>query len=145
MGWGVAPVRALLDAGIDVGLGTSGGGSNDAGHLLADARLAMQVSALVGPQLSAESVLTSATAGSARGLGRAELGNLELGAAGDIVVWDVSGVADAGVADPVAGLLWAHPGRRPRHVLVAGRFVVRDYRLVRADEDEIVAAAAEIA
>jgi 8-oxoguanine deaminase len=95
--------------------------------------------------LSAESVLTSATAGSARGLGRAELGNLELGAAGDIVVWDVSGVADAGVADPVAGLLWAHPGRRPRHVLVAGRFVVRDYRLVRADEDEIVAAAAEIA
>jgi 8-oxoguanine deaminase len=144
MGWGIAPVRELMDAGIEVGLGTSGGGSNDAGHLLADARLAMQVSALVGPQLSAESVLASATVGSARGLGRAELGNLEIGAAADIVVWDVSGVADAGVADPVAGLLWAHPGRRPRHVLIAGRFVVRDYRLVHADEDEIVAAAAEI-
>ena len=40
MGWGVAPVGALLDAGVAVGLGTSGGGSNDAGHLLADARLA---------------------------------------------------------------------------------------------------------
>ena len=48
MGWGVAPVAALREAGIVVGLGTSGGGSNDAGHLLADARLAMQVSGLVG-------------------------------------------------------------------------------------------------
>jgi hypothetical protein len=37
MGWGIAPVRRLQEAGITVGLGTSGGGSNDAGHLLADA------------------------------------------------------------------------------------------------------------
>jgi cytosine/adenosine deaminase-related metal-dependent hydrolase len=37
MGWGVAPAAALSDAGVIVGLGTSGGGSNDAGHLLADA------------------------------------------------------------------------------------------------------------
>lgn len=139
MGWGIAAVAALRDAGIVLGLGTSGGGSNDAGHLLADARLAMQVSALVGPQLSAREVLAMATAGSAAGLGRAELGHLRAGAAADVCVWDVSGVADAGVADPVAGLLWAAPGRRPRHVLVGGEFVVRDYELVRAEEGELVA------
>lgn len=139
MGWGVAPVRRLLDAGISVGLGTSGGGSNDAGHLLADARLAMQVSALVGPQLPAADVLAMATAGSADGLGRPELGRLTPGSAADLCLWDVSGVADAGVADAVAGLLWAAPGRRPRDVIVGGRVVVAGGRLVTADEDEVVA------
>lgn len=139
MGWGVAPVAELRDAGVTVGLGTSGGGSNDAGHLLADARLALQVSALVGPQLPARDVLAMATAGSARGLGRNDLGHLGTGSAGDLCVWDVSGVADAGVADPVAGLLWASPGRRPKHVVVGGRVVVRDYALVDADERELAA------
>ena len=79
-----------------------------------------------------------ATEGSATGLGRPELGHLRTGAAADLCVWDVSGVADAGVADPVAGLLWASPGRRPRHVVVNGRVVVRDYVLQTADENDIV-------
>ncbi|QJU56043.1 amidohydrolase family protein [Herbiconiux sp. SALV-R1] len=139
MGWGIAPVAALLDAGVPVGLGTSGGGSNDAGHLLADARLAMQVAPLAGRPLDARTVLGMATEGSALGLGRTELGHLRPGAAADLCVWDVSGVADAGVADPLAGLLWASPGRRPKHVVVAGEVVVRDYRLV-ADDDRAIAA-----
>ncbi len=139
MGWGIAPVAQLLAAGVPVGLGTSGGGSNDAGHLLADARLALQISGLAGDQLSARTVLAMATSGSATGLGRPELGHLGPGSAGDLCAWDVSGVADAGVADPVAGLLWAHPGRRPRHVAVGGRLVVRDYELVDVEEAELVA------
>jgi cytosine/adenosine deaminase-related metal-dependent hydrolase len=138
MGWGIAPVAKLRAAGIVVGLGTSGGGSNDAGHLLADARLAMQVAPLVGTAIPAREVLGMTMAGSAAGLGRPELGHLRTGAAADLCVWDVSGVADAGVADPVAGLLWASPGRRPRHVVVAGRVVVRDYQLVNADGRELV-------
>ncbi|NEM91445.1 amidohydrolase family protein [Galbitalea soli] len=143
MGWGIAPVAKLRAAGIRVGLGTSGGGSNDAGHLLADARLAMQVAPLVGPPLAAREVLGMASEESAAGLGRAELGHLRIGAAADLCVWDVSGVADAGVADPVAGLLWANPGRRPRHVVVAGELVVRDYELVHADERALVATLAK--
>ncbi|MBP2437281.1 amidohydrolase family protein [Microbacterium amylolyticum] len=140
MGWGIAPVHKLRQAGIEVGMGTSGGGSNDAGHLLADARLAMQVSGLVGPALDARSILAAATAGSARGLGRHELATLEVGSTADVCVWDVSTITDAGTADPVAGLLWLNPGRRPRHVIVGGRFVVRDYALVTGDEHEIRAA-----
>jgi cytosine/adenosine deaminase-related metal-dependent hydrolase len=139
MGWGIAPVAQLLDAGVAVGLGTSGGGSNDAGHLLADARLAMQVSALVGPQLPARTVLAMATSGSAAGLGRPELGHLGPGTAGDLCAWDVSGVADAGIQDPIAGLLWGSPGRRPRHVVVGGSVVVRDYELVNVEEAHLVA------
>lgn len=139
MGWGLAPAGTLLDAGVTVGLGTSGGGSNDAGHLLADARLAMQVSPLAGRPLTALDALTMATAGSARGLGRPELGHLEPGAAADLAIYDLGGVADAGVGDPLAGLLWANPGRRPRDVLVAGSFVVRDSALVGADERSLAA------
>ena len=137
MGWGLAPVGALLDAGVTVGLGTSGGGSNDAGHLLADARLAMQVSPLAGRPLTALESLTLATRGSALGLGRPELGLLEPGSAADLLVYDVAGVADVGVGDPVAGLLWASPGRRPRDVLVAGRPVVRDGALVHRPEADV--------
>jgi len=75
-------MAALADAGVPVGLGTSGGGSNDAGHLLADARLALQVAPLAGRPVSAREVLGWATAGGAEGLGRAELGRLEPGCAG---------------------------------------------------------------
>ena len=139
MGWGVAPAAALSDAGVPVGLGTSGGGSNDAGHLLADARLALQVAPLAGRPVSAREVLGWATRGSADGLGRADLGRLTVGARADLVCWDVTGVADAAVADPVAGLLWASPGRRPRHVVVGGRVVVRDGVLQTVPEDDVVA------
>jgi 8-oxoguanine deaminase len=137
MGWGVAPAAALADAGVPVGLGTSGGGSNDAGHLLADARLAMQLAPLAGRPVTAREALSWATAGSAAGLGRPELGRLEPGCAADLACWDVTGVADAGVADPLGGLLWAAPGRRPRHVVVGGRVVVRDGELVRRPEREV--------
>lgn len=133
MGWGVMKVGALLDAGIRVGLGTSGGGSNDAGNLLADARLALQISSLAGRTLSAREVMVAATAGSAGGLGRNELGCLESGAAADFCCYDISGVADAGVADNLAGLLWASPGRLPRHVVVGGKVVVKDWELQTAD------------
>ena len=133
MGWGVAEVGSLLDAGVRVGLGTSGGGSNDAGNLLADARLALQVGGLTSRPPTAREILAMATAGSAAGLGRPELGHLEGGAAADLCCFDVTGVADAGVGDRLAGLLWANPGRRPRHVVVGGRVVVRDGELQTAE------------
>jgi cytosine/adenosine deaminase-related metal-dependent hydrolase len=80
-----------------------------------------------------------ATAGSAAGLGReADLGHLEPGAAGDLVCYDVTGPFDVGVADPIAGLLWAGPGRKPKHVVVGGRVVVDDGRLVTGDARQIV-------
>lgn len=140
MGWGLAPAGALLDAGAVVGLGTSGGGSNDAGHLLADARLALQASPLSGRPLTAVECLTMATRGSALGLGRSDLGHLEPGAAADLNIYDLGGVADAGVADPLSGLVWASPGRRPRDVAVAGEIVVRDGGLVAADDRALAAA-----
>ena len=112
---------------------------DDAGHLLADARLAVQVSGLIGEPVTARAVLAMASEGSAGGLGRTELGHLRPGAAADLCVWDCSDVFDAGVTDPVDGLLWAGPGRRPRDVMVAGRWVVRDGELVTADSRSLAA------
>lgn len=133
MGLGICEVGALIDAGITVGIGTSGGGYNDAGNLLADARLALQVGGLTDRPPTALELLRAATAGSAVGLGRPELGQLEPGAAADLCCYDMTGVEDAGVGDPLDGLLWAGPGRRPRHVVVAGKVVVRDGELQTAD------------
>ena len=57
----------------------------------------------------------------------------------ELAIDSSAGPADAGVDDSLAGLLWANPGRRPRHVVVAGRIVVRDYELVTADSGELAA------
>jgi cytosine/adenosine deaminase-related metal-dependent hydrolase len=139
MGLGICEVGALLDAEITVGLGTSGGGYNDAGNLLADARLALQVGGLTERSPTALELLKAATYGSAGGLGRAELGHLEPGAAADLVCYDITGPEDAAVADPLLGLLWANPGRRPRHVVVAGQVVVRDGELQTGDPSSLAA------
>ena len=139
MGLGICEVGALLDAGVTVGLGTSGGGYNDAGNLLADARLALQVGGLTERSPTALELLGTATSGSATGLGRPELGHLEPGAAADLCCYDITGPEDAGVADRLEGLLWANPGRRPRHVVVAGQVVVRDGQLQTAEASELAA------
>lgn len=144
MGLGICKVGALIDEGITVGLGTSGGGYNDAGNLLADARLALQVGGLTERSPTALELLTAVTAGSAQGLGRPELGHLEPGAAADLICYDITGPEDAGVADPLTGLLWANPGRRPRHVVVAGRVVVRDGVLQTADASLLAAQLREL-
>ena len=61
---------------------------------------------------------------------------LEPGKRADIAVWRTDGLALAGAADPVAGLVLSAPHRVDR-LYVGGEPVVRDGRLVRADEDEI--------
>lgn len=139
MQWGVARVAALRAAGVRVGLGTSGGGSNDAGHLLADGRLAMQVSGLIGEPVTGREVVGMATEGSAIGLGRSDVGHLRTGAAADLCVWDCSDVFDAGTPDALDGLLWTAPGRRPRDVMVGGRWVVRDGVLLTANSRQLAA------
>ncbi len=139
MGLGICEVGLLIDAGITVGLGTSGGGYNDAGNLLADARLALQVGGLTGRPPTALELLRAATTGSAWGLGRSELGHLEPGAAADLCCYDITGPEDAGVGDHLDGVLWASPGRRPRHVVVAGQVVVRDGELQTADASALAA------
>ncbi len=143
LGAGVLPVRSLLDARVRVGLGVDGSGSNDGGHMLAEARAGMLVSR-IGPDaastargLSAREVLRVATRGSAACLGRDDIGSIEPGQRGDVAVFRVDGIEFTGAeADPVAALVYCTP-QRVHYLVVEGRPVVRDGRLATADESVI--------
>ena len=129
---GVAPVRAMLDRGIRVGLGTDGPASNDALDLLADARLAAQLARLAGASataLTAAEAFWLATGGAAEAIDRPDLGQLEVGRRADLVHVDTRDlvfepVGDAG--DLLAHLIWSGGGRYVRDVWVGGRRVVSD-------------------
>lgn len=131
---GIAPVRAMRDAGVPVGLGVDGSASNDCSHLGLEARQAMLMARLKnGPAaMGAREALEIATLGGARLLGRSDLGALEPGKRADLVLWDVTELAAAGEWDPVAALVFCAP-MRPRSVYVEGRAVVRDHQLLTAD------------
>jgi cytosine/adenosine deaminase-related metal-dependent hydrolase len=131
---GIAPVRAMRDAGVPVGLGVDGSASNDAGNLVAEARMAMLLQRVAsGPQaMSPREALRIATRGGAEVLGRgAEVGQLAPGYRADIAVWDVTGVEAAGNWDPAA-LLLAGP-TRVRDLFVEGRRVVAEGQLATID------------
>lgn len=135
---GIAPVRAMRDAGVPVGLGVDGSASNDCSHLGLEARQAMLMARLKnGPAaLGAREALEIATLGGARVLGRPDLGSLAPGQRADLVLWDVSELAAAGEWDPVAALVFCAP-MRPRSVYVEGRAVVRDHHLLTADPQRL--------
>jgi cytosine/adenosine deaminase-related metal-dependent hydrolase len=138
LGAGVAPVRQLLDAGVRVGLGVDGTASNERGDLFLEAKQALLVArGRGGPgALTAREALRLGTRGSASVLKRGDLGSLEPGKSADLAVWRLDGLELAGADDPVAGLVFSAPHRVDR-LVVAGEEVVRDGRLVRADETEI--------
>jgi len=138
LGAGVAPVRQLLDASVRVGLGVDGTASNERGDLFLEVKQALLVArGRGGPEaLTAREALRLGTRGSASVLKRDDLGSLEAGKSADLAVWGLDGLELAGADDPVAGLVFSAPHRVDR-LVVAGEEVVRDGRLVRADEEEI--------
>jgi cytosine/adenosine deaminase-related metal-dependent hydrolase len=131
---GLAPIRRMLDAGVPVGLAVDGSASNDSGHLLGEARLALLLQRVAnvdrGPgALTAREVLEIATLGGARVLGRDDIGALAPGMAADIVTVPLDDIGMAGALhDPLAALFFCHVPR-VRHSIVNGRVVVRDGEL----------------
>jgi cytosine/adenosine deaminase-related metal-dependent hydrolase len=138
LGAGVAPVRELLDAGARVGLGVDGSASNERSDLFLEVKQALLVArGRHGPAaMTAREALRLATRGGAGVLRRDDIGSLESGRRADIAVWRTDGLELAGAVDRVAGLVLSAPHRVDR-LYVDGQEVVRDGRLVRADEREI--------
>lgn len=137
LGSGIAPVPAMLDAGVPVGLAVDGSASNDSSNLLREAQVCMLIHR-VGTgvdAMPARRVLRLATAGGAAVLGRTDLGRLAPGQAADLAVFDLDGLAYAGARhDPPAALLFCGLDQRAQLVMVDGEVVVRDRQLVRVDE-----------
>jgi cytosine/adenosine deaminase-related metal-dependent hydrolase len=142
---GIAPVRAMRDAGVNVGLGVDGAASNDAGHLLGEARMAMLLQRVAhgpvdGPSaMGAREILEIATLGGAKVLNRDDIGALAPGMAADIVSVPLDGIATAGaLRDPLAALVFCQIPRI-RHSIVNGRVVVRDGELTTLELPRLVA------
>lgn len=126
LGSGIAPIRAMRDAGVPVAIAVDGSASNDSGHLLAELRLGLllQRVALGAEAMSAREMLEIGTLGGARVLGRDDIGALAPGMAADLIGVPLADVALAGADDPVAALLLCQVPRVGFNV-VNGRVVVR--------------------
>ena len=128
---GIAPIRKMLDAGMQVGLGVDGSSSSDSGHMMNEARQAMLLQrVLTGPSaMTAREALRVATRGGAEVLNRHDIGQLRQGYSADLAIFGMDCVDFAGTqTDPLAALVFCGPVK-PRHVMINGRFVVRDHQL----------------
>ena len=141
LGAGVAPVRAMIEAGVPVGLGVDGSASNERSDLVADVKQALLVArGRGGPEaMTVREALWLGTRGGAQVLGRKDLGSLEPGKCADFAVWNMDGLQFGGADDPVAALILSGPHRAER-VYVGGEAAVLEGQLARADEREIAAA-----
>ena len=145
---GIAPVVALRTAGVHVGLGVDGSSSADSASLWLEARQAMLLAKLRDGAAAgtARMALEMATIGGAGCLGRiGEIGQLTVGAVGDLAVWPLTGPSFAGaLADPVEAWLRCGPVSA-RHTVVNGMPVVRDGVLVSPRVGEMLGSHARLA
>src|SRR3954454_11377167 len=140
---GVAPLRAMLDLGLRVGIGTDGPASNDGLDLLADLRVGASLARLAGRSataLTAAEAIWLATGGAADAIGRPDLGQLAAGRRAALVHAAPRTLAFEPVGDPadvLAHLVWSGAGRHVRDVWVGGRQVVRDGASTTVDTGEL--------
>ena len=140
LGSGIAPIRAMRDAGVPVSIAVDGSASNDGSHLLAELRLALllQRVGFGATAMAAREVLEMATLGGARVLGRDDIGALAPGMAADFVSLPLTDIGLAGAQqDPLAALLFCQVPR-VKHSVVNGRVVVRDGQLTTLDLPRLV-------
>ena len=142
---GIAPIRKMLNAGVPVGLGVDGSASNDAAHMVNEARQALLLARVGrslepfgcdhGPsEMTARDALTLATRGGAEVLGRKDIGHLAVGMCADLALFDLRtlGFAGGAVHDPVGSLLLcASP--QAAYTVVNGKVVVREGQLATVD------------
>ena len=129
---GIAPVRKMLDAGVNIGLGVDGSASNDSGHMLNEARQAMLLQRVMkgGDAMTARETLSMATRGGAAVLGRDDIGVLAPGYAADIAAFNTQGVDFAGAQwDILAGLIFCASGNS-NYTIVNGKVIVDKGMLV---------------
>jgi 8-oxoguanine deaminase len=156
---GIAPIRRMLDAGVPVGLGVDGCASNDAAHMVNEARQALLLARVgramqppetrngktffgcdLGPaEMTPRDALCLATRGGAQVLGRPDIGHLAVGMCADLALFDLDTPSFAGgaVHDPVGALLLCASAKAD-YTVVNGRVVVRQGQLATVDLGPLV-------
>jgi cytosine/adenosine deaminase-related metal-dependent hydrolase len=141
LGSGIAPLTAMLAAGVPVGLGVDGSASNDGASLLAEARQAMLLQRVQhgAGALTARRTLEIATRGGAQVLGRDDIGHIAPGQAADLAIFNLNHITFAGALhDPVAALLFCQPVPAA-YTIVNGNIVVREGHLTTVDLPNLIA------
>lgn len=157
---GIAPVRKMINAGVPVGLGVDGSASNDAAHMVNEARQAMLLArvgkALEAPQqnaqgqtffgcdlgpseMTARDAIALATRGGAKVLGRKDIGHLAVGMCADIAMFDLNTLDFAGgaVHDPVGALMLC-ASSKAAYTIVNGKIVVKNGQLCTVDLNPLI-------
>ena len=157
---GIAPIRKMIEAGVPVGLGVDGSASNDAAHMVNEARQAMLLArlrkSLEGPQVNAEGktifgcdtapmemtardALRLATRGGAEVLGRKDIGQLSVGFCADMALFDLRNLSFAGgaVHDAIGSLMLC-ASAPAAYTLVNGRVVVSEGQLASVDLGNVI-------
>jgi len=146
---GIAPVAAMLDAGVRIGLGTDGAASNNDLDLWEEMRLAafLQKVDRMDPQvLSAETVLTMATRGGATAIGLGdEIGSLEPGKRADLIQVRFDDVHHVPTYDVISHLVYVTDEQDVGTVIVDGRVLMKDGRFLTIDTDRVRAEANALA
>jgi 5-methylthioadenosine/S-adenosylhomocysteine deaminase len=149
LGAGIAPIRRLLEAGVNVALGTDGACSNDTLRMFDVTRVAALVHSASGPDysrwLTATDVIEAVTVGGARSLMmEAEIGSLEVGKKADLILLRTDNLTYLPRNDLRNHLVYGENGGNIALVMVGGTVVCRDGRLTTVDEEAILAELREL-
>jgi cytosine/adenosine deaminase-related metal-dependent hydrolase len=144
---GIAPIPEMLAAGVNVGLGTDGGPSDNTYDLVREMRWAsyLHKARTLDPLvMPAETVLEVATINGAKAMGLdEEIGSLEVGKQADFVVFDLDKPHVTPSIDPVSTLVYAASGTDVDTVVIAGQVVVQDGQVLTLDEERVLRDARE--
>jgi 8-oxoguanine deaminase len=137
---GMCPTRDLEAAGAPIGLGVDGSASNDASNLMYEARQALYLQRLrYGTEYATpERILGWATRGSARVIGREDIGQLAVGKQADLALFRLDELRFSGSHDPIAALLLCG-AERADSVMVGGKWRVREGQIVGLDVKSLIA------
>jgi 5-methylthioadenosine/S-adenosylhomocysteine deaminase len=147
LGSGLADVRGMLDAKVNVGIGTDGANCADNQNVYEAMRLASLVSKVQGPDwqqwLGTDEAFYAATEGSARALGmHKQIGKIEPGYKADIVFLDLHHVNWIPMNDPVNQIVHTEDGSGVHSVMIGGRMIVENRTLLTVDLPKLAAQAA---
>ncbi len=147
LGAGIAPARRMLELGVNLAIGTDGAMCSDNQNMYEAMRYASMVSNVRSPDMStwltAPQVYTAATEGGARATGFTKSGRIAVGQHADLVFIDLDRINWIPMNDPVNQLVLTEEGTSVRHVMVGGRWVVRDGAHVGTDLALLATQAAE--
>lgn len=138
LGSGISPVRAMLDRGINVGIGTDGSNCSDNQNMFDSMRIAAFVSRVVSPEyttwLETADVIDMATVGSAEALGLGDqIGRLEPGYYADIVFLDLTNLNFVPFNDPTNQIVFCEDSSAVKSVMIGGRMILDDGRFTTFD------------